>query len=506
MTFAEWASEQPNPISLPAIVSSTDLFDGELFGDELIDIYNSSVGDGSDGKSFHYGDGSRCEYREESHLTHADASVLADIHLPDHKHKEVDEDHPMDDGLGAFRPSTSFNDLTVLPLLPPPSEADHAVTDTKIQALPKTTKKRGIQHNVEVPAAKRKATAPRGARRPTTKKVPGDAMLKAEVHPAPVDAVTSAALIAANEASKEEDTPNPLVPDVAASAANAAEDIVTDGGDDESLDKEPTEADFKSIAQAAVSNLIMSVSGTKTEESTAPSDDKEEDLTVDLSTAHIKALTGNNWVAACSNSSVTNSECSPVGGDSKANNRVRRQNLTADERAQQNRDRNREHARNTRLRKKAYVEELKRTLTELVAQRDVTDAEKRQSAQRELEQREVRFRVTEEFLKLRGRNEGNFARWSAILEEGFMLTLPVLNVYKMGKGETSSSGITLCGVSNVMEDAKNFSAFLQKSKANDDAAVAIQYKCDRKHFFMDGCNAFLEWTATATGSGKVRIT
>jgi hypothetical protein len=53
MTFAEWASEQPNPISLPAIVSSTDLFDGELFGDELIDIYNSSVGDGSDGKSFH---------------------------------------------------------------------------------------------------------------------------------------------------------------------------------------------------------------------------------------------------------------------------------------------------------------------------------------------------------------------------------------------------------------------------------------------------------------------
>lgn len=33
--------------SLPTIVSPSDLFDGELFGDELIDIYNSTV-DGHD--------------------------------------------------------------------------------------------------------------------------------------------------------------------------------------------------------------------------------------------------------------------------------------------------------------------------------------------------------------------------------------------------------------------------------------------------------------------------
>jgi len=39
-----------NPGSLPAIVSSTDLFDGELFGDELMDIYNSTVEEhGDDG-------------------------------------------------------------------------------------------------------------------------------------------------------------------------------------------------------------------------------------------------------------------------------------------------------------------------------------------------------------------------------------------------------------------------------------------------------------------------
>jgi hypothetical protein len=30
-------------VSLPNMVSSSDLFDGELFGDELMDIYNSAV-------------------------------------------------------------------------------------------------------------------------------------------------------------------------------------------------------------------------------------------------------------------------------------------------------------------------------------------------------------------------------------------------------------------------------------------------------------------------------
>jgi len=52
MTFADWSAEEANhhPVSLPTIVSTTDLFDGELFGDELIDIYNNSVADGSHGK------------------------------------------------------------------------------------------------------------------------------------------------------------------------------------------------------------------------------------------------------------------------------------------------------------------------------------------------------------------------------------------------------------------------------------------------------------------------
>jgi hypothetical protein len=199
------------------------------------------------------------------------------------------------------------------------------------------------------------------------------------------------------------------------------------------------------------------------------------------------------------------------GNTGNAANRTttRRQNLTAEERARQNRNRNREHARNTRLRKKAYVEELKRTLTEMVAQRDGAELERRNTAQRELEQREVRFRVIEEFLNLRGRNEANVARWAAILESHFTFTLPVSRFLRNtfvhdeprhgAKGDKMEQ--VLEGVSETMADSTSFSAFLQSLACDGQAPrhVTFEYTCDRKNFFMDSCNAVLYWTASSCG-------
>jgi hypothetical protein len=274
---------------------------------------------------------------------------------------------------------------------------------------------------------------------------------------------------------------------VVAAAASVSTTVSSAGKNDDS--------DFKTLAQAAVSSLMLNAGS-----GDAPAKTTEEScVKIDTSTEHIKALTGNNWVAACSGAAIGVVPV-PSLADSKANNRARRQNLTADERARQNRDRNREHARNTRLRKKAYVEELKRTLTELVSQRDTAEFEKRQKAQREMEQREVRFRVIEEFLKLRGRNETNFARWAAILEDGFSLTIPSTEFCKMEQG-VANPGLekVLSGVSDVMSDASSFAAFLQ-TLGNSEGNVTFQYHCERKNFFMDDCQAFLEWTATSVGA------
>lgn len=340
----------------------------------------------------------------------------------------------------------------------------------------------------------------------------------------------------------------------------------------------PTESDFVAVAQAAVSNLIMNA-GAQAHQLLAQKQSQGEDFltkgTPNTSTAHVAALTSSNWVAACASMSnngsshtsvpapgtnsmspippnnvtaaaaasvVANSaigtavsaEDDPSHNPNSAANKRRRQNLNPEERARQNRDRNREHARNTRLRKKAYVEELKRTLTELVTQRDASELERRHNTQREMEQREVRFRVMEEFLKLRGSMEQNVARWVAILEDGFKLTLPVTsyreivapsaphntklprsvstddkqmnsNNYENSDAENCElSRQVLHGATECMADASILSRLLN-SLGNGAANVGnnnvtLAHNCDRKRFFMDGTTAVLEWTATSVGA------
>jgi hypothetical protein len=508
---SDWHSGDHHTVSLPTIVSSSDLFDGELFGDELMDIYNHNDSIGHDITSL---------------LPNADDG------------RRIDEDAndilaAIDEGFASFRPSTSFNDLTSLlagsnpepssitpgataetsgannyaPAAPTPQVVTSSVVSNVLNDRVSSSKKRMAEAPpIPAPSAKKS----NAVRRVSVTKKSSD-----------FNGPATQALQRANENEEKDDTPNPLVvtsaptmqslpmhmppktvtvvmPKPAGVAHNVTmtKDSVHSSSMsiDSCVSRSASESDFKQIAQAAVSNLILSAA--------TGNDDRKGDAfeeKVDTSTSHIKALTGNNWVAACSGSSVGGP--SSCAADSKAN-RARRQNLTPDERARQNRDRNREHARNTRLRKKAYVEELKRTLTELVAQRDAADLEKRQAAQRELEQREVRFRVIEEFLKLRGRNETNFARWAAILEDGFSFFLPIFEFKKLEEGNMCPGfEQVLKGVSNVMGDASAFNSFLQ-TFGKGEGNVSFHYFCDRKNFFMDGCNAFLEWSGSTVGASS----
>ncbi len=283
-----------------------------------------------------------------------------------------------------------------------------------------------------------------------------------------------------------------------------------------------TEETFKGVAQAAVNNLILSAGQGTTKFETAKTESNNNYVkSVDTTTAHVAALTSNNWVAACA-ASISDAPPGTAEADQAAAlaaasdpaaakaARARRASLTADERARQNRDRNREHARNTRLRKKAYVEELKRTLTELVTARDAAELERRHEKQRELEVREVRYRVMEEFLKLRARgSEANLlARWVAILEDGFSLTIPrtdyrgmvhtnqILRQVSIGSTEIIDPTVqVLRGATECFDDASKIDGFLQ-SLSNGN--IVQTYNCDRKKFMMDGINAMLEWTQTTT--------
>lgn len=290
-----------------------------------------------------------------------------------------------------------------------------------------------------------------------------------------------------------------------------------------------TEESFKGVAQAAVNNLILSAGQGASRYDTQKNESNPFVKPVDTSTSHVAALTSNNWVAACaasiSDAPPGTAEAAQAAALAAASDpaaakaaRARRATLTADERARQNRDRNREHARNTRLRKKAYVEELKRTLTELVTARDAGELERRHEKQRELEVREVRYRVMEEFLKLRARGSENnlLARWVAILEDGFTLTLPRTDYRDMAHTQngmmrqvsrTSVNGVAdpatdptlqvLRGATECFDDASKVAVFLQSLSPGN---IVQAYNCDRKKFMMDGINAMLEWTLTSTGA------
>lgn len=492
MTPTEWPQVEP----MPSIDPPTDLFAGDILGDELIDIYHAAVVSGGDHEAMN-----------EIPTLHPGAIVVA-------------AGSSIDDGLGAFRPSTSFNDLTTL--LP---QGNVPTAIVSAQAKPAETKKRAASAaHAGAPAAKRKAN---NGRKTTSPSLVSKSKAKGSSSKA-----SKAQLVDKKKAKKEDDTPNPLTyapqqvssgvkvdslkpaakvtvgasspavvtPHVQLKPTESAPSVAATGLASTAVTAPPTEADFKSVAQAAVSNLIMNAGSTGKAETTSAASVGSSSVKIDTSTEHIKALTGSNWVAVCSGGDVGQSACSATD---KMNNRARRQNLTPDERARQNRDRNREHARNTRLRKKAYVEELKRTLTALVSQRDAAELEKRHSAQRELEQREVRFRVIEEFLKLRGRNEVNFARWAAILEENFVLTLPAYEHLGFSSSENARNvhEQVFSGVSEAMAESNMFSSFLQSlGKNQEKTEITFVYNCDRKNFFMDNCIAVLDWNASTHGA------
>lgn len=124
---------------------------------------------------------------------------------------------------------------------------------------------------------------------------------------------------------------------------------------------------------------------------------------------------------SCSNSDKNNNN------SSSASQQQRRAeaNLTPEQKARQNRDRNREHARSTRLRKKAYVQKLKELVEGLHAERTEEVRQRRVAIQHLAEMQNVRRNVVHSFLRFHSNYETDARKWSTILEEDFWLKQPV---------------------------------------------------------------------------------
>eukprot|EP00980_Cylindrotheca_fusiformis_P024177 scaffold11589_cov117-Cylindrotheca_fusiformis.AAC.11 len=103
----------------------------------------------------------------------------------------------------------------------------------------------------------------------------------------------------------------------------------------------------------------------------------------------------------------------------------RKKDLSPTEKAKQNRDRNREHARSTRMRKKAYIQRLKELVEGLHAERTEEVRKRRVAIQHLADVQNVRRAVIRSFLQFLASYERDKRKWSTIIEDDFWLKQPV---------------------------------------------------------------------------------
>lgn len=130
----------------------------------------------------------------------------------------------------------------------------------------------------------------------------------------------------------------------------------------------------------------------------------------------------------------------------------KRKNLDNEERLKQSRDRNREHAKYTRLRKKAYVNKLKELLDKMKAVNDVEEAERHTYGQKIYRMDHARKEVVRQFLECRGSNCRDRETWAALVEEDFELTLPITPYRSFPRSEIQGCNRVVRGLRALLAD------------------------------------------------------
>lgn len=170
---------------------------------------------------------------------------------------------------------------------------------------------------------------------------------------------------------------------------------------------------------------------------------------------------------------------------------------TEAEKLQHNRERNREHAKNTRLRKKAYMERLKASVDDLCRERDALLSERGASAALLAETHARRVDALRGLFALRagyepagGRDRG---AWAEVLDESsFTCRMPVTPYQSFPSSEVQVSNCqrTVCGVDGMIADAAANYVFLNSMvdrARHPDGRMKFQYTLVTEDAPSGGC-------------------
>mmetsp|Transcript_7941 Transcript_7941/g.14955 ORF Transcript_7941/g.14955 Transcript_7941/m.14955 type:complete len:1059 (+) Transcript_7941:348-3524(+) len=179
--------------------------------------------------------------------------------------------------------------------------------------------------------------------------------------------------------------------------------------------------------------------------------------------------------------------------------------MTEEEKAVANRKRNREHARNTRARKKAYLESLKTTLDELCRERDSLVSERVGAASMLLEVQKTRTDVLLSFFALRCKYEKKRALWSSILDESFTCIMPVTPYRSFPASEVQISKCqrTVMGVDGIMGDTASLHVLLNSlvdRSRYPNGKVEFRYTLIAEEAVVSGNQMMARWSLTTTNA------
>lgn len=184
--------------------------------------------------------------------------------------------------------------------------------------------------------------------------------------------------------------------------------------------------------------------------------------------------------------------------------------LTPEEKVRVNRDRNREHARNTRLRKKAYLEKLKSTVDELCRERDTLVSERAGAANILVEMQNTRTEVLMSFFALRSANEKRRELWSSILDESHFACVTPVTPYRSfpaSEVQVSKCQRTILGIDGMMSDTASLHVLLNSLVDRSrfpNATIVFRYTLVTEEAVVAGNQMMARWvmsTLNATQCG-----
>lgn len=150
-----------------------------------------------------------------------------------------------------------------------------------------------------------------------------------------------------------------------------------------------------------------------------------------------------------------------AGGDDEGGNSRKRKTLNPDEKIQISRDRNREHAKNTRLRKKAYVLKLKDLVERIKAQKESEEKERHEFGVRIYETQTIRKNVVRLLLSYRSTNMRERDKWATILDENVQMTLPITPYRSFPKSSIVGTSRVVSGIDAVIADTASLALMAQ---------------------------------------------